>query len=139
MGAPLQLPPPIRDYLARYVRRRRRHAMLRACGLATCFILAWGLGCCMIDRVVALAAAARFAMLAAGAVGAAIVVFRPLVYWLSRDVNWRTAAAEIERHDDRFGQRLRTITSEWLTPQRHGASSEMVEALAVEVSEVLTT
>ena len=78
MGAPLALPPTIRDYLARYVRLRRRHALLRACGLAACFFLAWGLGCCMVDRVAWLAGPARLALLAAGALAVAVILVRPL-------------------------------------------------------------
>src|SRR5688500_12363710 len=91
---------------------------MRALGLGATFFLAWGLGCCMIDRIAWLAPAARLALLATGALAVAIVVFRPLMYWLSRDVDWRAAAAEVERSDDRFGQRLRTVTSELLAPAR---------------------
>ena len=139
MTAPLTLPPAIGSYLAYYVRLRRRRALLRAVGLAATFFLAWGLGCCMIDRVAWLAPAARLALLAVGALAVVIVVFRPFTYWLSRDVDWRAAAAEIERSDDRFGQRLRTVTSELLAPRRHAGSPEIVDALAIEVGEVLST
>ncbi|MDQ3439930.1 MAG: DUF4175 domain-containing protein, partial [Planctomycetota bacterium] len=138
MSAPLTLPQPIASYLARYVRLRRRHALLRASGLAAAFFLAWGLGCCMIDRLAWLAPVARLALLATGALAVAIIVFRPFAYWLSRDVNWRAAAAEIERSDARFGQRLRTVTSELLASPRQGGSREIIDALAREVGEVLT-
>src|SRR4051812_21593192 len=97
MVAPITLPPPIGPYVGRYVRLRRRHALLRAAGLAACFFLAWALGCCMIDRVADLLSAARLALLLVGLGTVVVLVFRPLVYWLSRDVNWRAAAADIER------------------------------------------
>src|SRR4051794_27853367 len=102
MVAPVTLPPPIASYVGRYVRLRRRHALARALGLAALFFIAWGLGCCMVDRVARLLPVARFALLLAGAAAVVVIVFRPLAYWLSRDVNWRAAAADIERHDGRL-------------------------------------
>ncbi|HEV2292434.1 MAG TPA: discoidin domain-containing protein [Tepidisphaeraceae bacterium] len=138
MSAPITpLPPPIGPYVVRYVRLRRRHALMRGLGVAAAFFLAWGLGCCMIDRIAPLAAGLRLALLATCAVAAVALLFRPLVQWLWNDVNWPAAAAEIERRHGLLAQRLQTVISESLEPPRQGGSRQMVNELAREVGEVL--
>src|SRR5439155_15859268 len=105
------LPPDVSAYVSDFVARGRRQAMLRATGIAAALFTAWGLTCCLADRLLQLPAAVRAAMLAAGLVTAALVLARPIRAILRRRVDWLQAAAEIERHDPRFGQRLLTVTA----------------------------
>ncbi|MGB7159744.1 MAG: hypothetical protein WBD40_16885, partial [Tepidisphaeraceae bacterium] len=125
MRKTITLPPPIRTHVGRYVRLRRRHALVRSAGFALAFFLAWTLGCCMLDRALALLPAVRFGLLAVGVATVVAIVFRPLAYWLSREVNWRAAAADIERQDADLAQRLQTVTSATLEPDRLRASPEI--------------
>ena len=78
-----QLPSSIRTGIAAYVARRRRLTLVRAVGIAAAFMLVWMLMWCVVDRLLPLGGGVRLTVLLLGIFGAAAIVIRPLVAWLS--------------------------------------------------------
>ena len=128
------LPPRIRDYIGDFVARARRRALVRAGGLAYLFLLAWALLWCVVDRFLQLGGNYRLLLLVSGLAAAVAIVFRPLaaVLW-RRDLDWAAAAAEIERTNPRFGERIVTVTSRLLGPPEHRGSADMLYRLLGDV------
>ena len=127
------LPPNIVSYVADSVARARRRALYRAAGIAAASLLAWGLAWCAADRLLQLPPAVRAASLVAGVVAAAAVLFNPARALLRRRLDWVDAAAEVERHDPRFAQRLTTVTSRLFGPAEHRGSEDLLYRLLSDV------
>src|SRR5438874_2447909 len=121
-----ELPPNLVSYVGDFVARARRQALRRATGIAANILLAWTLACCIADRILQLPAPLRAALLGAGLFAAAATVFNPVRMMLRRRLDWFAAAAEIERHDAVFSQRLLTVVSQVLGPARHRGSDDLV-------------
>ena len=139
MTAAAALPPNLLSYVSDFVARSRRRALRRAVGRAAALFLGWGLACCLLDRVVQLPWWARAGMLAAGVAGAAILVFKPLTARLRRRLNWTEAAADVERDNPRFAQRLLTVTSRLLGPPEHRGSDDLLYRLLSDVDREATS
>ena len=133
MTAVPALPPDVLSYVGDFVTRARRHAMVRAAAVATASFLAWALVCCLTDRLLQLPSAVRAAMLVAGLLAGALIVARPLRSILRRRIDWVQAAAELERRDPRFGQRLLTVTARLLGPAEHRGSDDLLYRLLSDV------
>src|ERR1700736_1590686 len=118
------LPQGIRSFLDDFVVRSRRVALLRATGQGLALFLAWMLLWCGIDRLAQLTSAARLVGLCAGAAAAVMLVLRPLLR-MRRRADWVAAAAEVERHNPRFVQRLVTVTSRLLGAAGYRGSDEI--------------
>jgi hypothetical protein len=112
LAEPEQLPPPIRELLKRFVRRRRRIAIARAVGialaLAALWLLAWG----VVDRLFPLHWIVRSILLLKLVAIVMLVLARPLRALLRRQVDWPQAAKQIEQRDPRFGEALATVVSQ---------------------------
>lgn len=134
MSALSALPPTVATYVSDFVARSRRRALARAIGLAAAMLLAWALLCCAVDRVSQLPSWPRLALLLLGIAGAAGVLRKPLRASLRRDADVLGAAAEIERHDPRFAQRLVTVVSRLLGPAEHRGSDEILYRLLTDVT-----
>jgi len=133
MTAAAALPPNIASYVQEYVSRARARALWRAAGLAVSALLAWGLACCLADRLLQLSEWVRAGLLAAGLATTAVILYRPLRARLARRLDWLQAAAEVERHNPRFGQRLLTVTARVLGPAEHRGSDDLLYRLMSDV------
>ena len=109
MTALSALPPAVESYVSDFVARARRRAVGRAVGLAGAAFVAWALLCCAADRVAQLPPWPRLVLLFFGVTGAALILRRPLLAARRSGADVLGAAAEIERHDPRFAQRLVTV------------------------------
>ena len=127
------LPEPIARYIDRFVARRRLIRLLRGVARVALVTIVWTLAWCVVDRLLALTPAARAMLLAANvAIGTGILV-RPLLAML-RPADVDVAAAEIERRQPRFAQRLRTVTSRRGDGRAYGSSRELLDALAQQLA-----
>ena len=127
------LSPNVESYVASFVTRSRKQAMVRAVGLAAAAFLAWVLICCFADRWLQLSPSIRLAMLSGGLLGAALILTPPLQSLFRRRLNWLEAAAEVERHNPRFAQRLQTVTTRLMGPPEHRGSDDLLYRLLSEV------
>lgn len=127
------LPSDLQSYVAGFIARTRKQAMLRALGLAAAVLVGWALACCLADRWLQLPASVRLPMLGVGLLGATLILAPPLWSLLKRRVNWLEAAAEVERHNPRFAQRLQTVTTRLLGPPEHRGSDDLLYRLLSEV------
>lgn len=128
------LPAPIDAYLTRYVRLRRRRALLRGLGIAAAVTVAWVMVCCALDRALPLPPWARVGVLSMNLAIVVAILLRPVWRWIRRDVDFDAAAADIEQRDNRFGQRLQTVTSQLLSPPSRRASAQLLAYLTAELS-----
>jgi hypothetical protein len=127
------LPPNILSYVSEFVSRARGRALRRAAGLAVSVFLAWGLACCTADRLLQLPSWVRAALLAAGLLTVGVILYRPMRARWRRKLDWLEAAAEVERHNPRFGQRLLTVTARMLGPAEHRGSDDLLYRLLSDV------
>ena len=134
MTALSALPPAVESYVSEFVERSRRRTLLRAVGLAGAALVAWALLCCAADRIAQIPPWPRLVLLLIGVTGAALVLRRPIVAARRGRADVLDAAAEIERHDPRFAQRLVTVVSRLLGPAEHRGSDEILFRLLTDVS-----
>ena len=127
------LPPNIRSYVGDFVVAARKAAARRAVGRAGAVFVGWGLACCAADRLLQLPEWCRAGLLGVGLVAVVAIVLRPMASLLRRRRDWAGAAAEVERHDPRFGQRLVTVTTRLLGPPEHRGSDDMLYRLLSDV------
>ncbi|HSU68148.1 MAG TPA: hypothetical protein VLJ39_14820, partial [Tepidisphaeraceae bacterium] len=132
------LPAGIRRYLADFVARARRLALARAVALGVCAFAGWMLLWCGVDRFAHLPSAFRLVVLA---LGVAFLVFRsvPTLLAFYRKMDWVTTAAEVERHNPQFAQRLVTVTSRLLGAADYRGSDEILSRLLREVDQEVTS
>src|SRR3954467_2992411 len=116
MSAPVAIPIELQRYLRRYVARARRVMAARAAGVAVAFALLWMLLWALVDRLVPLHSGVRVALLLAHLGLGAMLLAHPLWRLITPRVEWTLAAAAIERRDRRWGERLQTVTSQWIAP-----------------------
>jgi hypothetical protein len=133
MTAVPALPPDVISYVNVYVSRARGRAMWRAAGLALSGFLAWVLLCCLADRLLQLSEWVRAGLLTVGLASVAILLYRPVRARLARQIDWLQAAAEVERHNPQFGQRLLTVTARLLGPAEHRGSDDLLYRLLSDV------
>src|SRR6478672_5876562 len=119
MTAIAALPPSVRSYVSDFVARARRLALARAVGLAAAVFLGWALACCTLERFMHFGSIPRMALVGAAIAAAAAILFRPLRIARRREADVVDAAAEIERHEPRFAQRLLTVVSRLAGPPEH--------------------
>jgi hypothetical protein len=133
LAEPEQLPPPIRELLKRFVRRRRRIAIARAVGialaLAALWLLAWG----VVDRLFPLHWIVRSILLLKLVAIVMLVLARPLRALLRRQVDWPQAAKQIEQRDPRFGEALATVVSQRSNGSSGRASPQLLDRLSEQV------
>jgi hypothetical protein len=127
------LPPAVHTYVRDFDARRRRLALLGGIGASLSFFGVWLLVCCAIDRVAHFASSVRAGLLAAGLVGFAAILWRPLRASMRRRVDWIHAAGRIEQSDPQFGQRLVTVASRVLGAAEHRGSDDMLRELIRDV------
>src|SRR3954451_13793151 len=127
------LPPNILFYVSEFVARARGRALRRAVGLAVSVFLAWALACCAADRLLQLPSWVRAALLAAGLLAVGAILYGPTCARWRRKLDWLEAAAEVERHNPRFGQRLLTVTARLLGPAEHRGSDDLLYRLLSDV------
>ncbi|HEY1414099.1 MAG TPA: hypothetical protein VGF36_18280, partial [Rhodopila sp.] len=128
------LPPPIRTYLHEFVLRARTLALVRAVAIAVAGFTGWMLVVCVIDRYVQLHWVVRLVALVIGVV-AALAMLLPRLVALARPADLISAAAEVEREDPRFGQRLLTVTSRLLGAAAYRGSDQILIRLTREVGD----
>lgn len=133
MTAVSTLPPSLLSYVSDFVARARKHALRRAVGLACAVFVAWALACCVADRFLHVPPAVRAAMLGVGLAAVAVILFTPLRALFRRRLDWVQAAAEVERHNPNFAQRLVTVTSRLLGPPEHRGSDDLLYRLLSDV------
>jgi hypothetical protein len=133
MSSATSLPPNLATYVAEFVTRARKQAILRATGQAAAVFFGWALACCMADRVLQLPPWARLGALAVGLLAVIVILARPLRVLLRRRVDWAEAAATVERHNPWFAQRLVTVTSRLLGPPEHRGSDDLLYRLLSDV------
>ena len=134
MTALTTLTPAIECYLDEFIAQSRRIALLRRAGMALAAFLAWMLFWCAADRLLGLSVIVRWTLLAGGAALAAARL-APALLARSRQGDRVWAAAEIERHNPRFAQRLLTVTSRMLGAADYRGSDEILLRLVREVDE----
>jgi hypothetical protein len=130
---PAQLPSEVRSYLHRFAARCRWQRLLGAAGLATCVTLVWVVAWCVVDRVIALHWTARLTVLMVNVAAVIMLLARP-VGTLLRRVDPPRVAAEVERREPRFAQRLATLTSRALGPAAYRGSPQLLAALGQDVA-----
>lgn len=123
------IPSNIRRYIAGFVARRRRTALLRRCGVTLSFVLLWLLLWTLVDRVVPEPGVIRLMLLACNVVVAIVLLSRPIKAILSRRFDWRAAAAQIEQRDPRFIGKLETSISQLMLPPELRGSSSMLQQI----------
>src|SRR5215207_3228579 len=129
----LHLPPAIRSYVGRYVRRLRRLTLWRAAGRALAFAVAAALASCAADRMWQLPAWGRGGLLLLTLAVALTIVARPAVAFLRRRIDWSATASDIEAHSPQFAERLMTVTSRVFGATEHRGSDEMLLHLLYDV------
>jgi len=130
----IDLPPDLREYVGAFSARRRRLALVRAVALATTVAIVIVLASCLVDRLAALSAPVRLALLVLNGVVVALVLWRPIRQCMRRDVDFLYESRAIERRDARFGERLQTVTSQLLDRQAVRGSDAFLSELTREVS-----
>lgn len=134
MTAVSTLPSPIRAYLHDFVVRARLTALARAAAVALACFVAWMIAWCLLDRFLQLHWMLRLAALLAGVIGVGALVL-PRLIALAGNADLVSAAAEVERRNPRFGQRLLTVTSRLLGAADYRGSDEILIRLTREVGE----
>ena len=134
MTATSTLPPTIRSYLTDFVVRARWIALARSAAIALAWFIGWMLLCCLVDRYVQLPRGVRLASLVIGVV-AVLGRLIPRLIALRKPADLILAAAEVERQNPRFGQRLLTVTSRLLGQTTYRGSDEILIRLAREVGD----
>lgn len=128
-----QLPDAIERHLARFGRRRRAQRIVRAAGVAVIVTLIWAALWCLVDRVVALPASVRMALVIVNAVAIVLLLARPILAAL-RAHDWVRLARDVERRERSWGERLWTVTSRLTGPAELRGSPQMLAALADDVA-----
>lgn len=123
---PAALPLPVRSYLAAYVKRRRRLAVLRAAGWTVALLLTWLLLNCIADRHLHMSQLIREWLLAAGLIAVVGFTSGSLGLALFGRVDWTAAATGIDT-------RLATITSQCFTPPAQRGSEQLLEAIVADL------
>jgi hypothetical protein len=131
----IPLPAPIARYIDRFVARWRWQRLARAAARALLFTIVWTLAWCIIDRLITLDAAARATAGAINLAAIVIILARPALAML-RHADPNIAAAEIERREPTWSQRLRTITSRLADGgSETGFSRELLDTLSQQVAD----
>jgi predicted nucleic acid-binding protein/tetrahydromethanopterin S-methyltransferase subunit F len=133
------LPISIEKYLASFVARRRRLAVVSTVGIAAAGFLVWMLLVCALDRFAQIPGPVRLLALLASLAAAGLLAFRPLLYLARRRFDRITAAQEIERCHSAHAQRLVTVVSQMLAHPDHRGSNELLETISVEVHEQVSS
>lgn len=133
MNSVSALPPNLLAYVSDFVARARRNDLRRATGVAASVLLGWGLACCLADRLLQLPGSGRAVMLGAGLSTVVVILFRPMRALFRPRRDWFAAAAEVERVNPRFAQRLLTVTTRLLGPPEHRGSDDMLYRLLSDV------
>ena len=128
-----QLPFEIDSYLRRFAARRRWQRVVRAVGLAVFLTICWGAAWCVVDRLVPLHWTARLTTLMVNVAAVIALLARPLGALVQR-VDPSRVAAEVERREPRYAQRLTTLTSRALGPQAYRGSPQLLAALGQDVA-----
>ena len=136
MAVPSNLPPAIRAYLNEFAVRSRRLAALGAAGRALTLLLAWMLLACAADRFVQFPGGVRLGILII-ALAAMAMVMLPALLALWARTDWVRAAADVERRDTCFGQRLLTVTSRMVGNADYRGSEQILGCVVREVNEQL--
>jgi hypothetical protein len=131
--ATAQLPREIDRYLSRFAARRAVQRIVRAAGRAVLLALAWVAVWCALDRLFGLPPTVRLVGLLANVACVLTLLARPALAPLRRPDPTRLAL-DIERRHPRLGQRLATVTSRALGPQRYLGSRELFAALSDELA-----
>lgn len=113
--------------------RGRRLALIRGAGVAACVFLGVMLAACLSDRFVQFPAAVRGLLLGAAGLTCLVLVVRPLLQLTKPEIDWLAVTEQIETQDDRFGQRLLTVTSRLLGEHNYRGSDEMLDKLSYEL------
>lgn len=121
-------------YLRGFVVRARFVSLVRAAATSAACFIAWMVIWCVADRYLQLHWTVRLGALGTGAIGVIALMCRPLMALL-RPPDFVAAAAEVERHNPHFGQRLLTVTSRLLGPADYRGSDEILIRLTREVGE----
>ncbi len=133
------LPPPVRSYLSGFVSRLRLFTLLRALAVSMSFTLSWMLFACLLDRMLHLHGWVRAGLLVMNAIGVIGLLQAPVWAAFRRRVDWLAAAAEVERRDAGFAQRLQTVTSQLLSAPGYRGSEQILQHLADEVARQAAT
>lgn len=133
MSALPAFPPPLRSYVSDFVARDRRVCFVRTLGICAALALACLLTVCVADRLLALPAWARLALLVASIAGALFPIARLIWRTAGGAVDWVAVAMQIESRDPLFGERLETVTSQLLAPQQYRGSDEILRQLLDDV------
>src|SRR3954447_10688226 len=134
MSAAVAIPIELQRYLRRYVARARRVMAARAVGVGVAFALLWLLLWALVDRLVPMHSGVGGALLLPDLCIVAMLRAHPLWRLITPRVEWTLAAAAIERRDRRWGERLQTVTSQWIAPPQLRASPLILQHLTSEVS-----
>jgi colicin import membrane protein len=133
------LPTAVRRYVHDFDARARRLALVRAAGLSLAVFSIWFLACASLDRALRFTQPVRLTLLTSGAVVAVLLLARPLLRFISKQVDWVDAAGKIERREPGFGQRLVTITSRVLGSAEYRGSDDMLRELLRDVDRYAST
>jgi hypothetical protein len=123
------LPPQVRSFLAAFVGRQRRRALLCAAGWAAAFAVAWLALACAADWLVQLGPGLRWTLLVANVAGILVVLAPPVARIFRKQIDWSAAAAQVEARGGHFGQRLQTITSQMLVDPAYRGSAQLLESI----------
>src|SRR5205807_781738 len=93
------LPPQVQQYVGRFVARRRRLSLFKTVAIAIAFTLVWMLAWCVVDRLLALPANMRMALLGVNLLAVVVLLFRPVRDAIRGEVRWIDAADQIEQHN----------------------------------------
>jgi len=108
--------------------------VVRALVLAGIWCLGVLLGACLLDRWVGMPRWMRVGLLAVNGAGVVWMMILPVRGWLKREVDWVGASEEIEGRDGAMGERLVTVVSQLLAPERYRGSEQMLGSLVNEVT-----
>mgnify|MGYP001552255306 CR=1 FL=1 len=128
------LPIPIRTFLADFVGRRRRLALVKAGALAVATGLAILLLACTADRFFHLPRWVRAILLLFDLAAVVLILRRPVVEALRGRADWIEAVGQVEAIEPAFAQRLITVTSQLQSPASHRGSAGLLAALVADVS-----
>ncbi len=135
MSAIDSLPPSLRRYLREFALRRIRQRLIRRLGLALLVFMAAGTVACLADRLLALSGPSRLILLLICCCLGFAVIAPALRAWLQRSIDWNQTALSVERRHPTCGERLVTVISRLLGPDRDRGSGEMVGSIASELVE----
>lgn len=133
MSDPDQLPAAVRAYIRAYVGRGRRLALVRSVGLTGCVFLGVLLATTIGDRFFQFPGVIRGGILAFTGAICLLIVLRTVLNLGRSEIDWLGVASEIEQQNDRFGQRLQTVTSRLLGQHHYRGSDEILEKLSYDV------